>query len=216
MAEPRHDHYQRTHYWSDLRVRGYSNQLAELYRLDPDTILEVGVADGFISEVVRRFTRHQIVSCDLDRALRPGVAASVLDLPFPDDAFDLVMCCQVLEHLPFAHFPQAMGELRRVARRSLFVSLPDVRRYFALRVRLPRLGWREISWSPERRGLGVFEFDGDHHWEIGYDGTRFKDVVREMEASGAGIERCYRIPDLPYHCCFLLDPRANGAASSLR
>jgi hypothetical protein len=45
------------------------------------------VADGFMSEVVRRFTPHDLVSCDLDPKLGPDVAASGLALPFATDAF---------------------------------------------------------------------------------------------------------------------------------
>lgn len=200
------DHYHKTHYWSDLRVQGYANQLAELYRLDPENALEVGVADGFISEVVARFTHHRLVSLDVDPALRPGVSGSVLDLPFADGAFDMVMCCQVLEHLPFSQFERAVSELRRVARRTILLSLPDVRRFVSIRVRLPRLGWRDLSLSLERRSLGPFEFDGDHHWEIGFEGTRFRDVSDVLGRAGVRVRRCYRLPELPYHCCFLLDP----------
>lgn len=206
MAKISHAHYQRTHYWSDLRVRGYSNQLIELYHLDPDSVLEIGIADGFMKSVVPKFTRHRLITLDPNSGLEPDVVGSVLDLPFRTDSFDMVMCCQVLEHIPYASFVPALTELRRVTRRTILLSLPDVRRYFSLRVRLPKWGWREASLSLERRHLGPFEFDGDHHWEIGFEGTRYADIVRALQGTGAKIERQYRIPELPYHCCFVLDP----------
>ena len=207
MPTPEKPHYRKTHYWSDLRVHGYSNQLAELYRLDPESALEIGMADGFMNEVVGRFTRHRLVSCDLDASLRPNVAGSVLQLPFGRNEFDLVMCCQVLEHIPFTEFVPALQELRRVARRAILLSVPDVRMYFALRLRLPRAGWKTLSVSPERYRLGPYEYDGEHYWEIGFRGTRFKDIRAGIRSAGLEIVRSYRIPDLPYHCCFLLDPR---------
>lgn len=199
-------HYKKTHYWSDLRVFGYSNQLAELYRLDPESALEIGMADGFMNEVTRRFTRHKLVSCDIDRSLRPNVAGSVLQLPFGRDQFDFVMCCQVLEHIPFESFVPALSELRRVSRRAILISVPDVRMYFACRVRLPRAGWKTLAFSPERYQLGPYEYDGEHFWEIGFKGTRYKDVLAGIRSAGLGVIRTYRIPDLPYHCCFFLDP----------
>lgn len=199
-------HYQRTHYWSDLRIRGYSNQLLELYRIDPDSVLEIGMADGFMKEVVTKFTRHRLTSLDPNPALKPDVAGSVLELPFAANSFDVVMCCQVLEHIPYASFARAVTELRRVARRMILLSLPDVRRYFSIRVRLPKLGWREAAFSLERKNIGRFEFDGEHHWEIGYEGTRYQDVLQTLKSTGIAIERTYRIPDLPYHCCFLIRP----------
>jgi hypothetical protein len=207
VAEPpAKAHYEKSRYWSHLRIHGYANQLRELYELGAERVLEIGVADGFMSTVVPTFTRHSLVSCDLDRRLRPTVSASVLALPFRTDAFDVVLCCQVLEHLPFAELPGAIGELRRVARRAVFVSVPDVRQYVAARVRLPKLGWRGVAWSFERPSLGPYVYDGEHHWEIGYRGTHFSDVRRAILASGVTIRRWYRIPELPYHCCFLLDP----------
>lgn len=203
---PSKDHYRETHYWSPLRIHGYANQLRELYELGAEDVLEIGMADGYMRAVVSRFTRHRIVSCDLDPGLSPDVAGSVTALPFPGGAFDVVMCCQVLEHIPFASFSVAVRELGRVARRAVFLSVPDVRRYFAVRVRLPKLGWRTLALSPERRSLGPYTYDGEHHWEIGFQGTRYRDVLRALDQTGLRVRRSYRIPDLPYHCCFLLDP----------
>ncbi len=48
---------------------------------------------------------------------------SILALPFPDDAFDTVVCTDVLEHLAEADVPAALAELRRVARRAAFITL---------------------------------------------------------------------------------------------
>ncbi len=200
-------HYEKTAYWSHLRIHGYANQLRELYELEAADVLEIGVADGFMSAVVPTFTRHSLVSLDVDPALGPDVAASVLALPFGDGAFDVVMCCQVLEHLPFGEFASGVGELSRVARRAVLVSVPDVRMYLAARVRLPRIGWRTFALSPERYTLGPYRYDGEHHWEIGYRGTRYRDVTRAIRSTGARIVRAYRNPDLPYHSCFVLDPR---------
>ena len=204
--EPSKAHYRKVTYWSHLRIHGYANQLRELYVAEADTVLEVGMADGYMSTVVPRFTRHRLVSVDLDPALGPDVAGSVVSLPFGTNAFDVVVCCQVLEHLPFESFGPAVRELGRVARRLVFLSVPDVRMYLALRLRVPKLGWRTLAWSPERYHLGPYRFDGEHHWEIGYRGTRFRDVRRTLERSGVRVIRSYRIPDLPYHCFFVLDP----------
>ena len=44
-------------------------------------------------------------------------------LPFPDDSFDCVVCTDVLEHLENLH--QIFGELVRVSRRHLIISLPN-------------------------------------------------------------------------------------------
>ena len=48
--------------------------------------------------------------------------ANLLELPFADDQFDLVLCLEVLEHLPD---PAAgLAELARVSGRDIVVSVP--------------------------------------------------------------------------------------------
>ncbi|MCL4741562.1 MAG: methyltransferase domain-containing protein [Phycisphaerales bacterium] len=68
---------------------------------------------------------------------------SVLDLPFPDDAFDTVVCTDVLEHLAPEDADRAIAELARVARSNLFVTVataPDRDGVWHLTVR-PRAWW---------------------------------------------------------------------------
>lgn len=48
--------------------------------------------------------------------------ADVLKLPFDDDAFDAVFCCEVLEHLRDPHV--AAAELERVCRGVIYASVP--------------------------------------------------------------------------------------------
>ncbi len=59
------------------------------------------------------------------RARLPGVRAvqgDLRDLPFEDDRFDLVLCTEVLEHLPEPR--EALRELARVSAAHLFLTVP--------------------------------------------------------------------------------------------
>lgn len=94
-------------------------------------VLEIGCGEGEIATRLRaRFPA--VVGLDLpDAGLRSlwagreGVAflhGDAQRLPFPDDAFDLVVAVEVMEHLPD---PAAgLAELARVARRDLVLSVP--------------------------------------------------------------------------------------------
>ena len=55
----------------------------------------------------------------------PGAFAlgSILEIPFEDGAFDTVVCTDVLEHLDESDVPQALGELSRVCRGSLYATI---------------------------------------------------------------------------------------------
>jgi hypothetical protein len=61
-------------------------------------------------------------------------------LPFEDGEFDTVVCCDVLEHLDRLH--HTLGELVRVSRRHLIISLPNC--WTAARLRIAR-GHGEIG-----------------------------------------------------------------------
>lgn len=52
------------------------------------------------------------------------VDASVAEMPYPDDHFDVITCMEVLEHVPDEIFEASLAELRRVCRGQLLMSVP--------------------------------------------------------------------------------------------
>ena len=98
----------------------------------PRRVLEVGVGEGEISDRVReRYPDATVVGIDLlDKELAVqwrqreaiGAFADVARLPFPDDAFDLVLGIEVLEHVTSPG--RALTEIRRVGRESFVLSVP--------------------------------------------------------------------------------------------
>jgi len=48
----------------------------------------------------------------------------VTSLKFPDDSFDVIYCCEVLEHIPQDKLVRACAELSRVARHYLIIGVP--------------------------------------------------------------------------------------------
>ena len=126
-----------------LRAQGklYNNQNAELndlfkgsidrfceiaYRLrDTKRILDVGAGEGMLLSLLHELG-HECYALDfsdsaakypeiyLDKSIHFQVCnVEVDDFPFPDNYFDAVVCCQVLEH--FTHSPlKAINEIRRV------------------------------------------------------------------------------------------------------
>jgi SAM-dependent methyltransferase len=70
----------------------------------------------------------------LDRALAPGTFAfqtcDLLDLPFPDRSFDVVLAFRLLAHVP--RWRELIAELARVADRAVIVDSSDTRSFNAL------------------------------------------------------------------------------------
>lgn len=50
-----------------------------------------------------------------------AVEGNALALPFPDDSFDYAMCSLFTHHLSETHILAALGEMKRVARRAIYV-----------------------------------------------------------------------------------------------
>jgi cyclopropane fatty-acyl-phospholipid synthase-like methyltransferase len=97
------------------------------------TLLEVGSGSRGIARYVS--PRWELTACDVSfsdyEAPIVGFAgpanrveASVLEMPFADDSFDVVVALDLLEHLPADDRPQALAQLRRVARKRLIVGCP--------------------------------------------------------------------------------------------
>ena len=123
--------YERDELWgSDYRANPFYREKIRLIHgmipAETQTILDVGCGNGAIAS---ELLGYHIIGGDRSRtALRhlrcPGVRLSIASLPFKDQSFDMVMSHQVLEHLPGEVLEVAVGELERVARRYLLVSVP--------------------------------------------------------------------------------------------
>jgi SAM-dependent methyltransferase len=107
----------------------------EITALAPTSVLDAGCGEGFVARrLLSAMPDLTLTGCDVSRdaieiAARANPAAefvsgSVLELPFPDNSFDVVGCFEVLEHLEGELPRQGLAELARVARRALVVSVP--------------------------------------------------------------------------------------------
>jgi len=179
--------YHAAAYATPERFYSYGVQIQAVLRSGAASVLEVGPGAG----VVSRFLRDaglRVVSLDLDPATRPEVVADMIHLPVASDAVDALLCCQVLEHVPYTLAEKALAELRRVTRGSAVVSVPDVTPYYYLDMAIPKL---RISrrWSVPWHRPRPMTFDGQHHWSLGVghvDGERFRASLAEAGWTVAG------------------------------
>jgi SAM-dependent methyltransferase len=116
---------------------GFERTLDELFtRAAPGSVLDAGCGEGVLTaQWAQRLGSGRVVGIDLDdpklraewaargeRANLEFRAMSAERLDYADGEFDLVAATEVLEHV--AEPDRVLGEMARVARRSLIVSVP--------------------------------------------------------------------------------------------
>ena len=95
-------------------------------------VLDVGCGRGFLGNLLSQYYEVSGVDIVIPHALKeryPNVdfhEANMEALPFPDHAFDTVLCTHTLEHVRNMHL--AIQELRRVAKK-LIIIVPKQRPY---------------------------------------------------------------------------------------
>ncbi len=115
-------------------ISRFHRQIADrIAAMAPESLLDAGCGEGFVAKMLRERMPHlALTGFDFDpaavklaQAANPGAeftTASIFEIPYPEQSFDVVGCFEVLEHqtdpLP------ALRELTRVAKRAVIVSVP--------------------------------------------------------------------------------------------
>jgi SAM-dependent methyltransferase len=155
------------------------------------TALDVATGGGHVARRLRD-AGLQVVSCDPAPGMRPDVVCRAEDLPFADDAFDVVATRVAAHH--FEEVGAAVGEMARVAGRHVLVVdnlyLDDAAEE-ADRVRDPShvRNYTEAEWRDLLEGAGL---------EV-EDVRRFEkpiEVVPWLERAGCLGEEAARVREL--------------------
>jgi ubiquinone/menaquinone biosynthesis C-methylase UbiE len=133
-------------YNSKSRWLSYWYQISETMEDSPSNVLLIGKGSGITGNAIRQLSGSKtgVLTVDINNAVNPDVAGDVRLLPFASDSFDVAVCCQVLEHIPFNEFSTALRELHRVAKKRVIISLPHKRKHFKLSYHVPFLKERTI------------------------------------------------------------------------
>jgi len=122
---------------SKVEMAAYRNtpleqeRISDLMNIIPkgkDSVLDVGARDGYLS---RLLTEHftSVTALDLEK---PSIAhdritcveGNVTRLKLASGSFDVVLCVEVLEHIPGKGLEQACRELSRVAKSHVVIGAP--------------------------------------------------------------------------------------------
>lgn len=189
-------------YFSMPQLSSFAHQLHHIWGLHPRNVLEIGPGNGLLSACLRR-AGIPVTTVDINQALEPDICAPLDELhAHIGEKFDLVVCCEVLEHMAFSEFDANLDHLRRAGDR-LFMTLPNGRRTMGIGgiAKIPKLGSRIFDLNIVTPVLTVIE-GGPHFWEVDRapECSR-KSIVRRLSRR-YGTVRSGRFALNPYHIYF--------------
>lgn len=171
----------------------------ELRAIERKTVLEIGVGSRFVSRYLHSLGLR-VTTCDINQQLQPNCVANALYLPFHTDAFDVILCYQVLEHLPRKNTLVALAELRRVTRCDAIISLPYSGLCISAYIKRPLLsGFNfRIPLPIHRPAWLIKKLNLQHHWALGEYQRSPRQISQLIAESGFDIVR-QEIPLLNNH-----------------
>ena len=128
---------------------------SDLMALIPDDCrgvsLDIGARDGWFSimlaERFDKVTALDIEEPSIDHPRVQCVKGDVTNLDFPNDAYDLVFCEEVLEHIPPEQLIKACCELERVAKKYILIGAPFKQDIRVNRAKCYTCGKRNPPWG---------------------------------------------------------------------
>ena len=110
------------------RLARYQPVVALIKKHGPSSILEIGSGSIGIGEFCpQAFTGVDVSFVGATAPWMTPVTASATELPFPDNAFDLVICMDMLEHVDPRMRVRVIEEAIRVARDQCIIGFPSGR-----------------------------------------------------------------------------------------
>ena len=193
--------YLSLNYNDKKRWMSYFHQVKEVLAFRPESALVVGKGNGLVAQYLK-LNDVKVITLDIDESVKSDVIASVIKMPFKDGEFDIVLCAQVLEHLPYTDFDKALIEIRRVAKSGAVISLPHFGPAMRFSFKLPL--FPEIKFMIKLPYPKKHIYKGEHYWEIGKRGYPLKKIKAEIKESGFSIEKDYIVFENPLHHFFVL------------
>lgn len=199
------NHYSFENYVSTERWGAYWQQIQSTTEVSPKRVLYIGVGDNIVPSVLEAMG-ITVVRFDFDEKLGVDYVGDVREIRslVEPESVDVVICCQVLEHIPFDGFEKTMRQLYSIARQRLIVSLPYSHKHLGdISVKIPKL--QRITLDIRIPSFWKrWKFDGQHHWEVGTAGYARRRISETISRVG-NISKTFFVKNYKYHLFFIMD-----------
>jgi hypothetical protein len=207
MTQVNTEHYAGDVYDNKERFISYFNQknlIFESLKNNNSSVLEIGVGNGFLKNYLTA-NGINVKTFDFDSTLNPDYVGDVRDIEnIVKEKFDVVVCFEVLEHIPFEDFERTIKQLKDVTKNTLIVSVPQTKLYVSLWMKMSLLRPLSIYLS-----IPAFfrkhKFDGQHYWELGATGFGERKLKTIFKKTGLNLMKIYTDSQDPYHIYFILE-----------
>ncbi len=124
--------YEDTEHWENLTLSKYEQEKIEIIRqiipADVNSIADIGCGNGIITNQL--IDNWSVIGVDRSWAALQFVKSNKLqaeinNTPFKTNSIDLILCSEVLEHLPEPVLVQSIAELKKIARKYLLITVPN-------------------------------------------------------------------------------------------
>lgn len=194
-------HYNFWNYIDLRRWNSYYHQIEEVLILEPKTVLITGVGDNIIGTILSQ-QNVKVTTFDFDPTLNPDILGNIINIRevLQGKRFDVLLCCQVLEHLPYDNFEKIIEQFSNISD-NVIISLPYAPIYFKVDIKIP--------YAKERRMImnihngQIFKSNKEHYWEIGYRGYSRRKIQKSI-TKFFKIKKQFTAKHNHYHLFFIL------------
>jgi 2-polyprenyl-3-methyl-5-hydroxy-6-metoxy-1,4-benzoquinol methylase len=155
------EHYDFNKYVDESRWNSYYHQINEVAKCKWKSVLLIWVWDWIVVNVLKKIWK-EVTTFDYDKSLNPDIVWDVTKIDqIITKKYDIVVCCQVLEHIPFEMFEPTIKRISNIINEKFILSLPN--RNYRIRIFAPII--RHVKIRVPKFWKNSWDFNKDWNWE---------------------------------------------------
>lgn len=190
-------------YLSIPRLHAYIEQYK--YVEDKDQVLEIGNGAGVFGNLVSKIATYKVI--DINNDTKPDFVADISKwntIEKHKNKYDIIFCCQVLEHMPWDISKVAIDNLASLNAKKLIISIPDNRKRFRIKLRTGGIKIEKVFSYPFSGKDVNINNDKNHYWEIWH--KNYEEILLKFNnIQGYTLIQHYRMFERTYQHFFILE-----------